>query len=117
MTTLPGKTGIDEQEIAASQNIKERDYWLNQLSGNLVKTLFPVDFKKTTAKGKLFDFLEFRFPDELFSRLMKLSNGYDHMLHMIFLAGVSRCQLVGKGASSHYGFDVGIFLFGQFKSE
>ena len=31
--------------MAAAQNIKEREYWLRQLSGEPEKTVLPPDFK------------------------------------------------------------------------
>ena len=33
----------DKIAIAANQNVKEKEYWLKQLSGDLVKSCFPYD--------------------------------------------------------------------------
>lgn len=74
---------------AAAQNIKERDYWLKQLSGELVKSHFPVDYPGggTTVDASP-DTYSFRLDGELFVQLMKLSNGFDYSLHMILTAAV-----------------------------
>ncbi|NIM18093.1 MAG: AMP-binding protein, partial [Candidatus Aminicenantes bacterium] len=79
----------DKLAIAADQHVKERDYWLEELSGDLVKTTFPYDFKES-APGELQEgqgSLSFSITGEIFSMLIKLSNDVDHMLHMILAAG------------------------------
>jgi amino acid adenylation domain-containing protein len=76
-------------KIAASQNIKERDYWLNKLSGDLVKSFFPYDRKETAGNERRLDTLNFQLRGELFSNLMRLSNNSDNRLHMIFAAGLA----------------------------
>ena len=42
---------LKKLEIAANQKIKERDYWLNKLSGERVKSIFPYDRAKTKTKN------------------------------------------------------------------
>jgi len=80
---IPGKA-----KIAAHQNIKEKTYWMNQLSGQWKKSRFPYDYiDKGEGRGKLESF-EFQFPESLASQLMKLSRGTDHTLHMILTAGI-----------------------------
>lgn len=74
--------------IAADKKNKERDYWLNKLSGDLVKSTFPYDNKKTDANERRLESIKFTFPRLLFSRLMKLSNNSDHRMHMILVAGL-----------------------------
>ena len=42
-----------QKAVAASQNIKEKNYWLQQLSefsNNLTKSHFPYDFKYIAPK-------------------------------------------------------------------
>jgi tyrocidine synthetase-3 len=75
---------------AAAQNIKERDYWLNCLSGELIKTTFPcaASKKEPHAPGSL-EFINFRFTGEMYSQLIKLSKGIDYTLHMILVAGMT----------------------------
>ncbi len=78
----------DELVIIANQNVKEREYWLNRLSGELVKSSFPYDHRKGIGDEYSMDSLEFRFPGALFSKLTKLSTGNDLKLNMILVAGV-----------------------------
>jgi hypothetical protein len=81
---------LEDRAISAGQNIKERDYWLNKLSGELVRHVFPYDFAKTAAArndrppGRV----NFVFPGELCSILMKLRSGSDPRLYMILTAGL-----------------------------
>ena len=83
--------------IAANQKIKERDYWLKKLSGDLVKSSFIYDYDKADTICKEseagadeigYPAVAFRFSDKVFRKLIKLSNKSDTRLHMILLAGV-----------------------------
>lgn len=58
-------TIFSKMEIAASQNIKEKDYWLEKLSGELVKRFFPYDHKITDSAERRLDTVSFGFDDEL----------------------------------------------------
>jgi amino acid adenylation domain-containing protein len=78
----------DEAYIAANQNIKERDYWLNQLSGDFVKSNFPFDFRRDTRDKPEIETVKFEWSGELFEGLMKLSSGIDIKLHIILVAGL-----------------------------
>jgi fengycin family lipopeptide synthetase D len=82
------KNKPDQLAVAASQNIKEREYWLKKLSGDLVKSYFPYDHQKKVSNDSKKDAVTFRYTGELFSRLMALSNGSDPRLHMILAAGL-----------------------------
>jgi len=84
---------------AASQFNKERDYWLNRLSGELSKSIFPPTIQqpttsKTATWWETMETLPFQIEGELFSRLMKLRNGQDNILHMVLVAGI--VLLLGK---------------------
>jgi amino acid adenylation domain-containing protein len=81
----------DMLTIAADENRKEREYWLKNLEGDLVKTAFPynqnkkeITALKTEPAAKT---IKFRLTDSLISRLMKLGKGVDHTLHMILVTG------------------------------
>ncbi|NIM10485.1 MAG: AMP-binding protein, partial [Candidatus Aminicenantes bacterium] len=77
--------------IASGQFFKERDYWLNKLSGELIKSYFPYDHSKTKTTDSLIvkkDSVATSFPGDVSSRLMKLARGHDYALHMIAAAGV-----------------------------
>ncbi|MCU0289178.1 MAG: amino acid adenylation domain-containing protein, partial [Acidobacteria bacterium] len=76
--------------IAAGQSHRERDYWLNRLSGDLEKTIIPHDGQKNGTKGDepRTDIVEFGFHEELFSRLMQLSNKSDYRLYILMVTGL-----------------------------
>ncbi|MGD2085953.1 MAG: amino acid adenylation domain-containing protein [Candidatus Aminicenantes bacterium] len=84
---MPGTEISKERIKAASQKVKEREYWLNQLAGEWQKAAFY--YLHPDAKGSqsferhTFDFY---FTGEDFSGLMRLRNGSDHRLFMILLA-------------------------------
>ncbi len=83
-----------EIEIAAGQNIKEYEYWRAKLSGELVKSSFPFDFKKSGSKRAETEVKTFHFKDELYARLVKLSKGSAYTLHIVLLAVLT--ILLGK---------------------
>ena len=74
--------------IAAEQNFRERDFWLNKLSGDLVKSRFPCDQKRTDAHEYNIDSLPFELDGELFSKLTELSKGSDYTLNLILITMV-----------------------------
>lgn len=85
---IPGKVAV-----AAAQRIKERDYWLNELAGELVRSSIPSTCEKNLAKsGK--GRVEFKFSAQIFSRSMEMSNNSDPRLHIILTAGL--CVLLNK---------------------
>ncbi len=69
------------------QNLKERDYWLNKLSGEWVKSVFP--YRRDRRKGKENAAWEFDLPTTLSESLIRLANGSDYRLFMILLAGLN----------------------------
>ncbi|MCP5105376.1 MAG: non-ribosomal peptide synthetase, partial [bacterium] len=83
----------DKLAVVANQNKKERDYWLDQLAGDLEKTCFPYDYKlsgEETAQAPV-SFIErytSRFPGEIFAKAMQLSGRSDLKLHMILVAAL-----------------------------
>jgi len=83
----------DELAVAASQYTSEEKYWLNQLDGEWVKTIFPYDYKKNVNEhrqeyktGK--EAVRFTMNSRISERLQKLSNGSDLRLHMLLTAAV-----------------------------
>ncbi len=82
--------------VAANQNIKERDYWLKKLSGNLVKTSIPYDFMRFRGTSDEIQMaaLKFELSGELYSKLMVLSRGLDYTLHIVLVSGL--VVLLGK---------------------
>jgi len=104
-----------KKQAAANQNIKERDFWLDKLSGEPVKSSFPYDYVKTGRDETFADHRNhaavpwdlrnevFQFPGELSTQLMKLSKGKDHTLHMILVSGL--VLLLAKYTYSFSGHD------------
>ena len=80
-----------EVTIAAGQYSKERDYWLEQLSGELVKSCFPYDHKRNTSSPELAK-VEFEISDPSYLKLIRLTRGGDQLLHTT-LTAVSILQL------------------------
>lgn len=78
----------DELVIAANQNIKEKEYWMNRLSGDPVKTGFPYDFNRKT-ENRAMDTVTFSFSPGLYQRLTALSKDSDRKLNMILAAGLA----------------------------
>jgi amino acid adenylation domain-containing protein len=78
----------EDKVIVASQLIKEKKYWLEKLEGELGESGFPYDFEAGAVLEPVIDSLIFEFQGEVFSRLIKLSNGSDSRLHMILTACV-----------------------------
>jgi len=80
-------------KLAAKQNVKEREFWLEQLSGDMVKTSFPIDIKKTTSNEFIMDSMTFQFPGiqekELFSKLLELTKGSNYTLNLVLISTVT----------------------------
>ncbi|MGD2086643.1 MAG: amino acid adenylation domain-containing protein [Candidatus Aminicenantes bacterium] len=68
---------------------KEKEYWLNKLSGELVKSVFPYDHTDRAGEPASPAEVKIVFPDELSKNLIKLGTGKDHRLHIVLLAAVS----------------------------
>ncbi|MCP5052235.1 MAG: hypothetical protein GY940_34020, partial [bacterium] len=69
--------------FAANQKLKEREYWLDQLSGDLIKSSFPALPPPTPSGPRRVRTLQHPFPRHLSGQLMKLSNQSDFRLHII----------------------------------
>ena len=82
------KISLDRLALVANQNIKERNFWLEQLSGEPVKGNFPFDYKKPDVNERRMRAITFEFPPGIFSGLIKLSRGDDYTLNVIFVAGL-----------------------------
>jgi amino acid adenylation domain-containing protein len=83
--TFSGK----ELAVAASEHIKERDYWLKKLAGPLKKCCFPCDYQEIGSQEPSINRVNFDCDEKIVSRLMWLSNESDHTVHMILVAGVT----------------------------
>ncbi|MGE5340111.1 MAG: amino acid adenylation domain-containing protein [Candidatus Omnitrophota bacterium] len=92
--------------LAASKYGKERDYWMDRLSGELVKRTFPYDRGMTIEnrdnveedyKNRR-DTVRIDFNATICERMMKIGKGSDYTLHMILTAGL--IALLGKYTGS-----------------
>ncbi|UCH93176.1 MAG: amino acid adenylation domain-containing protein [Candidatus Aminicenantes bacterium] len=79
---------LNELIFDARIRLKEREYWLNKLSGELLKSSFPFDMSKKPGHERSMKRLNFAFTGETFSRFMRLSNHSDIRLYIILTAGV-----------------------------
>ncbi|UCH94096.1 MAG: amino acid adenylation domain-containing protein [Candidatus Aminicenantes bacterium] len=73
--------------MAANQNKKEREYWLNKLSGDWVKTSFPFDFEQGEGEKDMGE-EPCEFSKELSAKAVKLSGGADVRLQMVLAAAL-----------------------------
>jgi amino acid adenylation domain-containing protein len=89
----------NEQRIAAGQYTNERDYWLEKLSGEPIKTTFPRDFPGKEKNEKCMERTAFRLTDPVYTNLMKISNNSDARLHIILVAGWSMLLYRYTGSS------------------
>ncbi|MCP4218503.1 MAG: amino acid adenylation domain-containing protein, partial [bacterium] len=87
----------DKLKIAANQNLKEKEYWLNHLQGIETVGGFRPDIPSSkdtdpatvAPHHKTTVGLDFRFSPHLYDRLMRLRNKNDVRLNMVLLAGVT----------------------------
>jgi fengycin family lipopeptide synthetase D len=87
-------TPAGETAAAASHYKLEGEYWLNKLSGQLVKSFFPYDAidedhpdaDVPRHPGEALAMVEFKYTGELFETLLRLMNRSDSRLHMILTA-------------------------------
>ena len=86
-----------EREIlpGAIQFSKEKDYWINKLSGDLVVSCFPCDYYKTgryddKAGGHKIKTsnVKFRIEGELLNSLIKISGNSDSRLFVLLVMGL-----------------------------
>jgi amino acid adenylation domain-containing protein len=82
----------DKKVIAARKNIKEKEFWLRQLSGTPVISHFPFDKKevykrRTKADGGMKN-SGFQWGEPLYSALMTRAKNSDHKLHVLLMSGV-----------------------------
>ncbi|MCK4760832.1 MAG: amino acid adenylation domain-containing protein [Candidatus Aminicenantes bacterium] len=85
---------LDKQTVVSSQHIREENYWLQKLSGELEKTVFPPDFPAAAAAGgqdeePIFAAAPFRIDGDLFVASMKLSSASHYRMHMVLAAGLA----------------------------
>jgi len=99
------KLSIKEM-VALGQFRKEKEYWLNQLSGQLLRSPFPyehkpAELKRTAPDGPSMEkqVEKFGFLAPLNSKLLDLARDSDQKLHMILIALVT--LLLKKYTGNH----------------
>jgi tyrocidine synthetase-3 len=73
--------------LAARQKIKEKEYWLNKLSGEWVKSYFPLDYPQNENERRT-ETIIYRFPPVCFLHLMDVTRDSDLKMHIILAAVV-----------------------------
>ncbi len=81
-------TGMGEVAVVSRQFTREENYWLNKLSGKLVKSAFPYDFPKARESKPVMESVKFRFSGKIFSLLMKLCKDSDPKLYMVLITSL-----------------------------
>jgi amino acid adenylation domain-containing protein len=100
----------DRLAAAADQNEREREFWLNRLAGELVKTGFPCDCPGNGRAEQSMEEARFQFSEGLVEPLMKLGKGSQVKLHMILLAGLA---VLLEQYSSHRDIIIGTPIYKQ----
>jgi amino acid adenylation domain-containing protein len=90
---MKAKSFSQEKNVAANQNIKEREYWLNQLSGEWEKSVFLYD-NPTAEPGTVgnkwrLEEMDFKLSAPLCERLLHMANGSDTRLYCLILTAVT----------------------------
>lgn len=81
----------DELIIAASQKLKEREFWSKQMAGFTEPAHFPYDFAVPSGEYCIEDSHVFNWdiPSDIAARIITMSGQSDHMLHMILIASIT----------------------------
>lgn len=76
-----------DNAFVLSQYGKEKEYWLNKLSGDPVKSVFPCDHPARGNKGPITPMTaNIIFPYEFSAKLISLGTGKDQRIHVILLS-------------------------------
>ncbi|MGE5343979.1 MAG: amino acid adenylation domain-containing protein [Candidatus Omnitrophota bacterium] len=79
-------SGFDRLWMAAGKKVREKEYWLEKLSGDLIKSHFPYTPIQENVEVLGGNSIDIFFDEELSSRLMKLSADSDIRLHIVLSA-------------------------------
>jgi tyrocidine synthetase III len=86
--TMKENKNTYKKSVAAKGFLKEENYWLDKLSGEVSRSFFPHDYQKNNPNPPQHHTYEFRFTGELHTKLEKLRNGSLPRLHMILISGL-----------------------------
>lgn len=85
---MKDKSYSDQLMLAATQKVGQRKYWMDNLSGELIKSHFPYD-QNITSNDIHWERMEFRLGQLLCEKLLKLSKESDYSLNTILLTGLT----------------------------
>ncbi|MFB6367480.1 condensation domain-containing protein, partial [Paenibacillus elgii] len=77
-----------QKVIAANQQVKEKQFWQEQLSGEPALDGFPSSRLYLDSTERWRQALPFRLPKETADKLLRLANDSDVRLHVILLAAM-----------------------------
>jgi amino acid adenylation domain-containing protein len=85
---MQGRVMSKEVSVASSHFTKERDYWLETLAGELVKTSVPYDVAAAGKEKPALQTLQFTLPPDVAATLEKIGKGNDFTRHMALVAAI-----------------------------
>lgn len=85
---MAGNISRHQKIIAASQNIKEKEFWLKQFPSTFVKTGFPNGVCRTGKYPGDSKVEEFWIKGPAAEKLREISGASDHKLHIVLMAGL-----------------------------
>ncbi|MCP4148629.1 MAG: non-ribosomal peptide synthetase, partial [bacterium] len=86
---MTNKETHGEKAFAATQYKKEREYWVNKLSGEVERAFFPLDRRVGDADDRVMGALDFEVPGKLYARLAEIMAGSEPRLHMLLVTGMA----------------------------
>jgi len=90
------------EDANTNHNWKNRDFWINKFSGELVRTTFHYDYKESVSNVRIIDNVDFRFSGEIFSNLIDECKGSDLKLFEILTTGL--VALISRNIFTQDGF-------------
>lgn len=104
---------LSDNAFVLSQYGKEKDYWLNKLSGDPVKSIFPCDHPERGNEGPMPPMMaNITLPHELSAKLIALGTGKDQRIHIILL---SIMALLLEKYTGHSDIIMGVPIYKQEK--
>jgi amino acid adenylation domain-containing protein/thioester reductase-like protein/non-ribosomal peptide synthase protein (TIGR01720 family) len=94
---------------------EHENYWLEKLSGDLIRSNFRYDFKKNVSNVRIIESVEFHFPEEIYSGLTKHSENSVPGLFNLLTSGL--VVLLGKHTYSQTGIKDIILGIPTYKSD
>jgi amino acid adenylation domain-containing protein len=74
--------------LTSSRYIKQKEYWINKLSGDIARTGIPLAGKRSTKSGEAVKQIEMDIPSKSSNQLNHLSYGNALTIYVILLAGL-----------------------------